>query len=469
MAELVADPAAFLSKHLSRKSRVLLVNPPVQERRYHWLRWNQPMELLRLSSWLKSKHPGIEVKLLDFMAPDLAGAVPRHKVKETWTGSSNDQQLWHFGQRYEAVVPYVAASQKWTPTLILVSSLTSYWHVSVEKLLIHICATLGPTRRPGVKIGLYGAYPRFEAEHAATQRDADVAFTATVDTRGSAPDFQLYVDAQKRPPTFYAFDIEDEHIESHLEAALDIETFDTRRRGSSRPPSMTTTFFNDDLFSPRSQLGRVIAFVERHPKNLMIEGICGLEPRSLTTPRLLDLKRAGFRSLFVEHARRHGGDLDVDAYRALNEFLSATDHERKSGATLNDTAFDRSTVTGFVAIGLPGDELDSLVRSTLHINQYFQSVVLKPFGYSPTIDDASARERRLRWRTPAASSAQSFPYAGHGSSLQQSDFENLLRWQNLLNKRVKGTTFDFLSKSVVSTLVRETLVAESWKRHRSAS
>jgi hypothetical protein len=38
----------------------------------------------------------------------------------------------------------------------------------------------------------------------------------------------------------------------------------------------------------------------------------------------------------------------------------------------------------------------------------------------------------------------------------------------MLNKKVKGSTFDFLDGGAVAKLVRETLIAESWKRHREA-
>jgi hypothetical protein len=39
----------------------------------------------------------------------------------------------------------------------------------------------------------------------------------------------------------------------------------------------------------------------------------------------------------------------------------------------------------------------------------------------------------------------------------------LLAWQNVLNKRVKGTTFDFLDSGNIARLVRETIVGESWR------
>src|SRR5712692_4884713 len=101
MALLANDPTSYLERELGPKTRVLLVNPPVEERRYHWLRWNQPLELLRLGAWLREREPKVDVHLFDFMLPDEQGAVPKYKVKESWTGASDDAQLWHFGQPFE--------------------------------------------------------------------------------------------------------------------------------------------------------------------------------------------------------------------------------------------------------------------------------------------------------------------------------------------------------------------------------
>jgi len=209
----------------------------------------------------------------------------------------------------------------------------------------------------------------------------------------------------------------------------------------------------------------VVRFAQGHPKQLVVDGIAGVEPRSLSTERLRQLKMAGVRSLFVEHARLPGGGVDVEAYQPLLSFLKEEEHRKKSGAD-SRAWLDRGSVTGFIAMGLPDDDLDELVRATLTANSFFQAVILKPFGYSPVIDSASVDRRRDRWPQPCESSPQWFPYVGHGSQLSRDDYDNLIRWQNVLNKRVKGTTFDFLDEGTVARLVRETLVAESWKRHR---
>jgi len=163
-----------------------------------------------------------------------------------------------------------------------------------------------------------------------------------------------------------------------------------------------------------------------------------------------------------------GGRIDTATYEPLLAFLLDEEHAKKSTG-LSGPLSGRANVTGFVAMGMPDDDIDELVRATLTINRFFQAVILKPFGYSPSIDPASDEERRALWRHPYAASPQWFPYVRTSSRLRMNDYENLVRWQNVLNKRVKGSTFDFLDEGTVAKLVRETLITESWKRHREAS
>src|SRR5262245_17039308 len=106
MAALIPTPAEYLKSALPAKAKILLVNPPVQEKRYHWLRWNQPLDLLRLSTRLKETVRPADIKLFDFLFPDEDGAFPRHKIRETWSGPGSDA-LWHFGQPFEEFDRYL--------------------------------------------------------------------------------------------------------------------------------------------------------------------------------------------------------------------------------------------------------------------------------------------------------------------------------------------------------------------------
>jgi len=277
----------------------------------------------------------------------------------------------------------------------------------------------------------------------------------------------LYLRSVGRLPTFFALDIEAPLVFDHLRVCLKLAEAAQRKRAVTRPPAITVAFFNEDVCSPRSRLDDVVAFANKHPKHLMIEGICGLEPRSLELQNLEKLEAAGFRSLFVEHARLPGGAVDRAQYEPLLSYLREASHTKKGGGDQSPW-LQTGGVTGFVAMGLPDDNLDDLVHTTLTVNSFFQGVILKPFGHSPRIDPADEHERRRRWISPSLGSPQCFPYVGCGSALSLADYDNLVRWQSLLNKRVKGATFDFLGGGTVPRLVRDTLIAESWKRRREA-
>jgi hypothetical protein len=463
MAALISAAAEHLKHALPARAKVLLVNPPVQEKRYHWIRWNQPLELLRLSTWLKGNASSAEVRLFDFMFPEEDGSIPRHKVKETWTGPHGGA-LWHFGQPFEKFDRYLDELLKrgWVPDAIIVTSLTSYWHGAIEKLLLRMCNLLGPKYRTGTTIALYGAYPVIEPEHAERQLEADVAFTSFVDVGACMPDFQLYFEQWKRPPLYFGLDIEAGDVAEHLAMCLSLQSGWDRRCGVSRPQNITVAFLNEDICGRKSRLAELAKQAERYEGRVRIDGICGVKPRSVGNEQLEMLARLGTKSIYVEYGTRADGRLDEEAYTPFRESLMSNRKRRRDGDETELPA--RDAITAFVNLGLPGDDIETMVRNTLLLNQYFQASILKPFGYSPDIDPAPTDVRRERWPMPAVSSPQWFPYIGHGSTLTLEDYDNLMRWQGIVNKRVKSFTFDFLADATVPKLVRETLIEESWKR-----
>ncbi|HEV8573603.1 MAG TPA: hypothetical protein VGR43_02740, partial [Dehalococcoidia bacterium] len=307
MATLITAPAEYLRERLTSGAKVLLVNPPVQEKRYHWIRWNQPLELLRLSTWIKETTQSADVRLFDFMLPGEQGEVPRHKVKETWVGPGAPA-LWHFGQPFERFDRFLdeLVKRRWVPDLIVVSSLTSYWHVAIEKLLLRICNVLGPTYRPRTRIALYGAYPYFEPEHAEGQREADLAFAAPVNVSACAPDFALYFEQHKRPPLFFGLDIEAADVSEHLAMCLELQSAWDRRRGMTRPQTILVAFLNDDICGPKSQLKELAGKSDRYEGRLRIEAICGVEPRSMAIEHVEMLAVLGTKSFCVEYATNPG-------------------------------------------------------------------------------------------------------------------------------------------------------------------
>ena len=132
-------------------------------------------------------------------------------------------------------------------------------------------------------------------------------------------------------------------------------------------------------------------------------------------------------------------------YQTLLRFLVEEEHIERSAAIRQAHGLTRQRHRVCVRWASPMTTSINSCESTLTVNSFFQAVILKPYGYSPTIDprmpvtsrriDGGSRMRRVRsgfrtWKWLTA-------FAG--------DYDNLVRWQNVLNKRVKGATFDFLT------------------------
>src|SRR5436190_12563922 len=129
----------LLSKKVTRRDRILLLNPPVEETRYSWVRWNQPLDLLKLASRLRS-HVECAVGLLDCMKPDENG-----KVAEDWL--PRDRRYYdvkgerypmrRFGTPYSDLAKRLAAMQQagqQRPTQVWIGSLCSYWYESIAEV-----------------------------------------------------------------------------------------------------------------------------------------------------------------------------------------------------------------------------------------------------------------------------------------------------------------------------------------------
>ena len=154
----------LLNRYVSPSDCILLVNPPVEETRYAWLRWNQPLDLLKIGGYLKS-HVGCNVELLDFMKPDTRGKV----VYQRLPGARQDRivggeryPMRRYGLPYSEFTKWVvkqrAAGAK-LPTQVWITSLCSYWFQSVAQICREARQAL-----PDAQIILIGSYAQYMPE-----------------------------------------------------------------------------------------------------------------------------------------------------------------------------------------------------------------------------------------------------------------------------------------------------------------
>ena len=157
-AQVVSAQDALKRTH----GRVLLINPPVFDTRYEWIKWNQPLDLLKLSTALK-KVCECDVKLFDFLLPNPSGKVPRRQSRIDTNMLPDEQVFWHFGQSWETFDSYIdkLVNSNWIPDSVWIYTLTSFWWQPIPLVADRIKNKLN-----GPNIVLYGNYPTLETQHA---------------------------------------------------------------------------------------------------------------------------------------------------------------------------------------------------------------------------------------------------------------------------------------------------------------
>src|SRR5271166_3095718 len=138
MAKIISADT-LIASHLKKQDRVLLINPPVVQTRYSWVRWNQPLDLLKLASYLRT-NLGCEIHLLDYMKPDKKGEVPQEwlpKASRYVLMGDEKYPMRRFGRSHRVLKDWLAMSRAKAkgglPTQVWITSLCSYWFESISE------------------------------------------------------------------------------------------------------------------------------------------------------------------------------------------------------------------------------------------------------------------------------------------------------------------------------------------------
>jgi hypothetical protein len=430
--------AKKLAKKCRAKDRILLVNPPVVEARYQWLKWNQPLDLLKMGSFLRQE-VGCEVKLYDFMLP-VGGKVTRTVNKAQSELVINERSysypLWRYGERNEKFKEWLdkLRATGWHPTQVWVTSLTSYWWLGVSSTITLIKSIL-----PDVKVVLYGQYPVLETGHAQEHSLADAIVKDKIDLTGYRADFGLY---EKRMPAFCGLDVRSKswHEEVIDKYSIGITDF---------------AFFNDDILNPDEDL---LGQLEHLQKQLQAKsnrlpkfhGICGLLPSRFTEEAAKAMKGAGFSELHFEE-QLDRTELDLDTYkRARNAYYTA---EFKLGP---------NELSGFLFIGTPRDDMERIIRHMLNLLEVWGTVILKPYSPTPGTPDHENHKHLFEIDELERLSPHAFPFASV-NGIAHEDYDELYILAAALNQKVKNKSFHSFPGTLAFEMIKTSLEREVWK------
>ena len=426
-----------LLKSLAAKTdRILLVNPPVFDTRYSWLRWNQPLDLLNLAAYLKS-HVRCGVELLDFMLPDSQGKVPKRALsdsrKHRIVGDCT-YPMWCFGRPIKDFDVWLANQRvhgkRREPTQVWITSLCSYWFESVHLLCNHI-----RHRLPDAQIVLIGNYPRFMPEHAKDFSGADVIVTKQSEFDSEGASIGLY--GETIPP-FGAIPLNPASAISTIKNAVE--------KGVTH-----FAFFDEDICrddgGPLAEI--VTATRSMHP-HMKFHAICGLHPDRIT-PKLA--------KLFADKtfAELHFEESEVDRQLHREAYEGARRYITEAGVDV--TTGDKTS--GFVWIGRPGDNLEELVSRSFYVLEKLGSLILKPFTPEPQSIVYREHQDYLDAIPYDEWSPHLFPFA-ELNDISRDEYHDLYRVAAFLNEKVRNRSFDFLNGHLGTSFLRESLRREAW-------
>ena len=436
-----------LLKQVQIGDRILLVNPPVFETRYNWLRWNQPLDLLRIGAYLKSSKK-CDVELFDFMLPNNKGHVQKkglsgqERYRKVGDGDfAYTYPMWRFGKPLDALNDWLvqrrADNVQGEPTQVWITSLCSFWCASIHQLCTKLRLWL-----PDATLAVLGNYPRFMPDYAVDFCDADLVVRTPLKHADKGSSLKLY--ETERPP-FISVTLNPSTAVPAIEEAIELGVF-----------RVAVFDAEDDICRDKGKLLReVVESTKNLHQHLRFHAISGLHPERVTPDLAKMFAERTFAELYFEQSEEEL-ELDGAAYEQCQTYL------REAGIDLSDG----NKTCGFVWIGRPNESLEGIVRRSFSVLSTFGSVILKPYTTVPGTELFEQHNEYLDDLPYADLSPHRFPFAEY-NGITRNEYHDLYRMAAFLNEKVRSRSFDFLSDSMGAELLRNSLRREVWNLETS--
>jgi hypothetical protein len=419
------------------QNKVLLLNPPIQEIRYAWSKWNQPTNLLLLSSLLK-ENSGCEVELLDFMLPEESGRIPFKLLNREKRIGKNDFSMNYKIKYYGAPINEISKRlqsifQEWKPDHIVISTLTSYWYESILTII-----PIFKTLVPDVEISLIGPYPVIETNHAKKLK-VNYIVNDFISFGNEIPDFNIYFQPITKSLNngnrlkFGGLKYTPENTVDNLIKQIKVLNGSNIR---------DLVIFEDNIFKNRSSnLHSLFKEIENENLKANFYGLTGIELDSAEPGIFVDMLQHGFKSFFIEY-NTLGSELHLDNYMRMHKELVLNSSKKISSGSL----------AGFIMIGTPNDKLEEMFKHTLTILEVCGSIIPKPFTPSPHSQDyLEISKNNLDLLSPHV-----FPLA-EKSGITREEYMDFYKHTTFLNEKRMGDSFDFFDNSYTTKSLKNSL------------
>lgn len=427
----------LMAKCVSSQDVILLINPPVIETRYSWIRWNQPLDLIKVGSFLKQEI-GSKVYLFDSMLPDKNGEVLEEYLPRDRRYHSIENHKFpmrRFGKssfELEKYIQNLAADNSSTPTQVWVTSLCSYWYETVAETCRIIRKNL-----PDAQIILLGNYPRYNPEHIEIACAADFFIDKSFELNEIEYNLDLY---QEIKPSFLSLSI-------RTKTSTLKNTIKTNLLKGVRD----FVFFDDDvLIEDGKVLEEVISYVKKLEFKPRFHLICGLNPSQLSLSTSKLLKNDIFTTLNFEQAELKDDILFQNVYKEIGEFL-------------NEAGFDQkdNRLSGFCWIGRLHDDLEKIIKRSFIVLQTFGNLIFKPFTPVPGSEDYLGAKTYLE-KLPLKDWSPHFFPLSEVNKIEKAEYNDMIRMGSFLNEKVKAQSFDFFRGTLGASFLKESFRREVW-------
>lgn len=399
-----------------QRKTALLINPPVYDTQY-WAEWSQPYGLLRVARWLETL--GYKRReLFDFMeAPGEKRKVSQRRIAPgesfvekdkpdprsvPYTIAKGGQELhlhrFHFGKswiEFDAWLDERGFTQDKPPDEVWISATMTYWWESACDLVGRLKRRWrhGRKRKPLILLG--GIYPSLAPEHAARYIQPDIVVQGEITEANHLwPDLSLY----DTPPS-YAIITPSRGCPFNCAycAQLTLNEGIRRVRYRATDDILAEISMAQDTYGIKdfAFYADFLLWDHEHTFQPLLERLIeskrfvrlyapeGLDVKFLSqSQRLLDLmKAANFQKIYLPCESIDDTYLTTLNRRhvRLEHFVRAVQMCEKAGFPLRNM-----DVNAFVLYGLPGEQIDDVVKSIMFVAEMVGSIIPMLFTPVPT-------------------------------------------------------------------------------------